>query len=161
MKGLLQYWKSISARERLVVTLGLIGVGGILLYTYVWVPWHQKLGSLRQQVPAQRKTLAWMERTAREIKPLLLREQEQDKVVGTPILTLIDNSANSAGLREAIRQIQPGNDSDVKVWLQDVAFDGWLAWIEQLRTKGVFVTAVSVTRSQTPNTVNIRVTLKK
>jgi type II secretory pathway component PulM len=161
MNKLIQYWKGISDRERVIVSLGFVAVVGILAYAYVWVPWHQRLDGLRQQVPAQKRTLAWMENTAQQIKPYLARSRQTGNEKSIPILTVIDDTANASGLRDTIRQIQPGNDSEVKVWFQDVGFDGWLGWVARLQKNGVFVSAVSVTRSQTENTVNVRVTLKK
>ncbi len=151
-----KFWQSISTRERGFLIIGCGAVLIILLYAFVWVPWHDALKRLRQEVPAQRETLAWMQREAKQIKPLLNKRTKNSNDV--PLLTVIEQSARSAKLRDAIREMQPGENGEVKVWLRDTYFDSWLRWIDQLSTKGITITTVSVSKSQEANKVNIRMT---
>jgi type II secretory pathway component PulM len=160
MKTLLRYWQSLSAREQGFLATGGLLTAGILVYVLAWEPWHQELVQLRSQVPAQRTAATWMTQEADRLRPLL---QQQQKRTGTdvPLLTIVEQTAREAGLRDAIRQMQPGEGDEVKVWLQDIYFDPWIVWIDALAREGIGVSSASVTRSQQPDRVNIRVSLQR
>lgn len=161
MSALTGFWRSLNGRERWVLGGGGAAVLAILLYALVWEPWHADLRRLRQQVPAQQQALAWMQQQAAAVRPLLERAARSPEGRDLPLLTVVEQTARASGLREAIRQMQPGEDGEVRIWIQDAPFDPWLLWTEELRKRGIESSAVSVSRSAQPNRVNIRMTLMR
>jgi len=159
MNALSGFWRDLNARERSVLSLGALAVVSILLYALVWEPWQSDLRRLRQQVPQQKTTLAWMQQQAAAVKPLLQRIARANPGRDLPLLTVVEQTAREAGLRDAIRQMQPGDEGEVRIWIQDAYFDPWLKWTETLRKQGIESSAVTVNRSPQPNRVNIRMTL--
>ncbi len=161
MNALQQYWRSLNARERIYMSVGVAAVVAILLYVNVWAPWQDALKQLRKQVPAQRQVVAYMERTAVQIKPLLKKQLDSDSKPKKPVLTVIESTATASKLRDAIKQMRPGERDEYQVWLQGAEFDLWLRWIDTLRKVGIEISAASVSKSQEGNTVNIRMTVTR
>lgn len=154
-------WESISARERWFLVGGAAVLTLVILYVALWRPWHDALTRLRQQVPGQRETLRWMQTEAQAIKPLLEKRARKGEGGELPLPSALEQSARAANIREAIQQMQPVENDQVQVLLGDVAFDPWLRWIENLRQAKIEVVAVTVTRSQQANKVNIRMTVQR
>ena len=155
------YWNSISSRERGFLGLGAVATVLMLGYVGLWQPASEELTRLRAQVPARQADLAWMQQQARAVQPLL--EQLRNKRGGQdlPLLTVIEQTAAEAQLRDNIRQVRPSENKQVRVWLQDVYFDPWLQWVAALEKQAVEVVAVSVSRVPQGNKVNIRMTLAR
>lgn len=156
---MLESFKALSQRERI-----LIGAGGaiallMLIYTYLWEPKMQSLKQLKTvQVPQSEQTLAW-------VKQALLSAQNrpaqaQEKIIEGPLLTVIEQTAEQAGIRAAIRRMQPNQAKSVKIWMEDVPFDAWLSWVAMLRRQNVFVERASIVR-ETPGLATIRCTLAR
>lgn len=161
MNQIRSLWYSISPRERMIVGGGAAAVLAILLYSLVWAPWQLELERLRDQVPGKRETLAWMQQSAREAAPLLKKHKTGVAGANLPILTVVERSATEMELREAIKQMRPGEKNEVQLNLQDADFDTWLKWIDMLRKQGIEVTAAAVGRAPTPGKANIRMTLAR
>ncbi len=77
------------------------------------------------------------------------------------MLTLVERSANQIEMRDVITRMSPGDESDqVRVWLDKVAFDRWLAWVDVLSDDGIDVAEANIDRSG-ENLVGIRATLQR
>lgn len=160
MKTLKQGWEGISTRERMTLSVGVLGVLAILAYALVWQPWQDALQRLRAQVPAKQETLAWMQSEARTIEPLMARKQQQRGQDDAPLLTVVESTAKEVNIHDSIRRISPGEKNEVKVWLTDADFDKWLQWLEVLRQRNVEVSSASVNRAA-GSKVTIRVTVAR
>jgi general secretion pathway protein M len=155
-----KYWASLSSRERLLIVSGSTGVIAIVLYALVWAPMHDSILRLRGQVQSQTQDLAWMHQQASVIAA---RSGEAGKVkpgTGRPLLTVIDQAAKAIKVRDAIKQIQPGNEAETaKVWFDKIIFEDWLKWLERISSQGIVVSRVSITRSAEAPRVTIRMEL--
>lgn len=157
MNGLKSYWENLNARERWAVGGGAAAVALLFLYALAWEPWQRSLDRLRTGVPAKQATLQWMRAQAVVLKPLSARKPATGSAA--PLLTVIEQSAQQAKLREAIQRMQPGeNDNEVKVWFGEVSFDDWLRWLESLRPQGIEITSAQITRGK-DSKVTARATL--
>lgn len=161
MRRVAVFWESISARERWFLVGGATVLVLVPLYVALWLPWHDALARLREQVPGQRDTLRWMQTEAQAIKPLLEKRARKGEGGELPLPSALEQSARTANIREAIQQMQPVENDQVQVLLGDVAFDPWLRWVENLRQAKIEVVAVNVTRSQQAHKVNIRMTVQR
>lgn len=162
MNALTEKFAGLSPRERLIVVLGGAAAVVIVLYAAVWQPWQAELERLRAQVPAKQQTLAWMEAQAARIDSLSAQSAaDESPESGLPLLTLVERSANQVGMREVITRMSPGEEADqVRVWLDDVAFDDWLQWVDALNGSGIRIAEASIDRSA-ENLVSIRITLQR
>ncbi len=78
---------------------------------------------------------------------------------GTPILALITQQAKIAQID--LKRFEP-DDQNLRVWLDDVAFDNAARWLETLtRDHGVNVKQISIERSDKNGRVDLRATFYK
>lgn len=161
MNALTEKLAGLSPRERIIVILGGAAALVIVVYSLVWQPWQAELERLRSQVPAKQQTLDWMQAQAARIERLTEQLDEQSATSGLPLLTLVERNANQVEMREVITRMSPGDETDqVRVWIDKVAFDRWLRWVDALSRSGIDVTEANIDRSA-PNLVSIRTTLQR
>jgi len=162
MSAWLQRLADLTAREKLVLGAGSAAALGIVLYALLWVPWQQELERLRQEVPEKARTLAWMKAQAPRAEALVREAASgQGNSAGLPLLTQLERSANNAGIREYITRMSPGDEPDqVRVWMDDAGFDGWLRWLQSLQETGISVAEANIDRAG-DNVVDIRATLQR
>lgn len=161
MNALTETFAGLSARERLIVFVGGTAAVVILVYALVWQPWQAELERLRERVPEKQQTLAWMQSQAARVESLSARADDEPQTSGLPLLTLVERSANQVEMRDVITRMSPGDESDqVRVWLDKVAFDRWLQWVDVLSDDGIDVAEANIDRSG-ENLVGIRATLQR
>ena len=153
------FLRSLNPRERLLLFVGATAVLLSVLYVAVIEPGYQRLNMLRSQVPAKMADIAWMEEQIRRYGPILSQQGAVNQDTRRPLLTVVEQTATRVGLRQNITRMQPAEQGSVRIWFDDVGFESWLLWVEELREQSVLVTVVTIERTD-PGKVNIRLTLK-
>lgn len=141
--------------------IGVAAIFGIVMavYLYVWQPKMMQLDELRnQKVPQSEQTLAWVKQALESAKNQTSVERE--KIIEGPLLTVIEQTAEKARVRSAIRRMQPNQSNAVKIWMDEVNFDHWLDWIDMLRQQNVIVARTGIV-NKSPGVVDIRLTLSR
>ena len=60
----------------------------------------------------------------------------------------------------ALKRFEPSGERELKVWVDDAAFDKVVAWLMELKTRlGVEVEQISLERQEKPGLVSARLTL--
>ena len=72
---------------------------------------------------------------------------------------MVDQSARSGGLGDAIKRIEPDGTKGVKVWLEGVAFDPMVLWLGNLTRRYQIETSIVTIEPQGNGRVNARLTL--
>ena len=163
MNALRAWLAGLEPRERRVLAAGAAALVILALYGLVWQPLSGGLGRLRTEVRAQTGTLQWMEGAAGEVQRLRSADRsEQGRLGGHSLLAAVDQSAQAAGLSDALKRVEPEGSDRVRVWMDDAAFDQLVGWLGTLQDKyGVQSTIISVQRQDAPGRVNVRMTLKE
>lgn len=157
-----QWWNTLGARERMMVAIGTAALVLILLWVFVLDPVNATLKRLRTQVPLKEQTVTWMRTEAQSVAPLIEKAKRERGDTSIPLLTVIEQTAAQAKMRDSIKRIQPGDDNDVQVWLSDAYFDPWIQWVEVLKKKGIEVSSLTVSRGRNEDsTVSIRATFER
>ena len=157
------WWNSLNERERWLVAGSAVLVPLFLSYTLIWQPFHNRLQNLRQTVALQRQELAWMRQAAVEIKQLggttsssRPRRQGQQS-----LLTLVDQSARTAGLGTALKRIEPQGEDKLRVQFEQVGFDQLIHWLGSLEQDyGVTLVNATVDRQTESGRVDARLILQ-
>ena len=58
--------------------------------------------------------------------------QRASGLAGRSLLAVVDQSARSGGLGNAIKRIEPDGSKGVKVWLEGAPFDPMILWLGKL-----------------------------
>ena len=152
-------WAGLAERERRVVGAGGIALGLILAYLLVWEP----LATARQQ----------RELDLRSARALAVQLEELAGVAGRAgrpaiqgkdqsLLAVVDQSRKASALTKPPSRLQPEGEDTVRVWLEDVPFDGLMRWLGDLQSRyGVRVDNADIERESGPGLVNARLTLMR
>jgi len=127
------WFYGLEARERIMVSVGGALLVLLLLYSVIWEPIASKYTDLKENVEAQRQTLAWMQQTAVKINALQRSGAGAARGLGgRSLLAVVDQSVRSGGLGGTIKRIEPDGTKGVKLWLEGVAFDPMILWLGSL-----------------------------
>lgn len=147
-------WQALDQRERITLIVGSILVLIMVIYSLAWAPMRESINDYRALLPGKRADLVWMQNQAESYK----KNKSAKKVSDKPLLTIIEETAQKANLREQIQQMSPGeSQNEVKVWLSVASFDEWIRWVDVLsKQHAVIVTAARI-QQQEEKLVDIRV----
>lgn len=152
-------WTSLQPRERLIVAAGTIILATLLAYGVVWAPVQNDLSNLRLTVPKQRSQLALMQAQAQQIAQL--RRSAPAKIASGNLLTKLEQSAQSLGLRENITRMEPDETNAVRLALDGIDFNALVRWLKQLHTKnGIRPENATITGKSEPGLVNARLLIR-
>ena len=156
-----EWFAGLEARERQLVSGGAAVLALLLLYTMIWEPIVSGYRNLQEDVAQQTETLAWMQQAAAQIKGLQRSGAggAARGLGGRSLLAVVDQSARSGGLGNAIKRIEPDGSKGVKVWLEGVAFDPMILWLGKLTRTYQIETSLITIEPQGGGRVNARLTL--
>lgn len=126
------WWENLSRRERLLTAGGAALTLGLLLYALAWQPFQASHRRLRQSVAEQRAELAAMRRMAEEIRRLDGSSKTLSMVDDRSLLTLVDQTARTAGLGAALKRVAPQGENRLGVEFDAVEFDRLVPWLGAL-----------------------------
>jgi general secretion pathway protein M len=106
-----------------------------------------------------------MQQTTKEIKRLESTDSGAKALQaagnGTSLLTLVDQTAKSAGLGTSVKRVEPQGDDKLRVQLEQVSFDQMILWLDSLKQEhGVVAINVIVDRQTESGQVNARLLLQ-
>lgn len=154
-----RWWLGLVPRERRVVVLGAVVVLTMLFYFLAWLPPHRGADELRRLLETQQGDLDYLRRAASEVMALKARQVRAE--APEALYALVERSAGTAGLADAIERIDPAGDGEVRVGLEQVAFDAMIRWLAGLRRDyGVVVATAAVRRGNQPGRVAVQLVLK-
>ncbi|MFU8819847.1 MAG: type II secretion system protein GspM [Desulfurivibrio sp.] len=152
----------IPPRQRPLLFIGL----GLLVLLLIWLLLLAPLGSSRatlaREIAAQEQELAWMREAAKEVRQYTTTAGNGGRAGGgASPLAAIDTSARQLGLGQAMQRVEPVGSREVRVWLENAAFDDLLRWLVLLQAgHGIEVAEIVVEPGRTASgLVNSRLTL--
>ncbi len=147
---------NLAPRERAVLAVGAIAAAVVLVYGLIWYPLAKDVARLRLYVAEQSEAAEWMRGAAREVEALRTNSASP-AIDRRPLLTLVEQTARTAGLGEALNRVEPQGQGSAGVWLQGAAFDDLVGWLAQIDSEfGVRVESLLVDPQDEPGRVNVR-----
>ena len=148
---------ALAPRERLLVAVAAVVVLITLLYLLIWEPLVKAHTGRAESLDAARALAARIE-TAAVLSQRGATGGGVDRV--TSLLAAVDQTSRSPVLGKAPSRLQPEGDREVKVWIEDVAFDNLLRWLAELETRyGIGASSAEIERGAASGTVSARLTL--
>lgn len=150
---------SLSSRERGLLAAATLVAILLMFYMLIWEPTQLRLKDLReQQLPQSEQTLAWVKQALATAQNKSTDEVE--KIIEGPLLTVIEQTSEKAGVRSSIQRMQPNQNQEVKIWMKEVSFDHWLRWVALLHQQNVEIDRASVALNS-PGLVDVRMTVAR
>lgn len=154
-----EWFEGLQPRERLMLMAGGTALVIMLFYLMIWTPVNRSVSRLEKTVVEQESLLQWMKEAAEEVKKLRGTSGGVGRIKpGQSLLSLIDQTARTGRLGEALKRVKPDGENKVSVWLENAGFDDLTLWLESLqRTYGVEIVTMVVDQKDTPGKVDARV----
>lgn len=154
------WWTGLQPRERLVFAVGVLLGGVLLVWGVVWQPLGRERTRLAEQVELQRRELA----LARAVSAIPATAATATAVVdrqGKSLLALVDASARTANLDQALKRVEPVGARSVRASFEFANFDSVVSWLELLaRDYRVRVSDLSADKVDGNGLVSARITLE-
>lgn len=157
------WWAGLAPRERRILVLGAVALGLILAWVAVWEPLLQGRSALRSDVARLSAEAVWMEQVADDVRRRARLEQRAPALPGAggSMLTLIEVSANAAGLRSALTRVQPEGEG-ARLIMDAVGFDALMGWLAELELRqGLRVSELMIEGQQAAGQVSARLLLER
>jgi len=159
---LLERYRELQPRERLVVAIGAVVVVLTLLYVALWEPFAKARDRQFAALTDERALAERLETIAATVQKA--RASGQGAVQGREqsLLTLVDQQGRAPELGKPPSRMQPEGENEVKVWFEDVPFDALVRWMATLETRyGVQVAGAELERRAGNGLVNARLTVTR
>lgn len=152
-------WRQRTVRERRVLSLGACVLAALLAYGVLWVPWQATRARLAADNARLTADLAWLQGLAPRVQALRAAQGEDAPAAGA-LPVRLDASLRAAGFGARLRRLEPAPDGGVRVWLDEVPFDGLVGWLGRVTAQGITVERFGVTPGASPGRVNARLTVR-
>ncbi len=152
------WWAGLAPRERIIVIAGLVVLAVMVLWLMVWEPLSNKRSNLKAQVSSLSTDVAWMQQQADQVRRRSNMQQgSRARESNGSVLTLVEVSANAAGIRQPLERVQPESEG-ARLWFDGVGFDALVGWLGELeRRHGLQISQLSVDVSGETGKVSARV----
>ncbi|HEX4872756.1 MAG TPA: type II secretion system protein M [Nevskiaceae bacterium] len=159
LQPLLERYRQLQPRERVLVVVGTSAVLLTLVYLLIWEPLVQAHAA-RQQALVNARTVA------QQLEQAAVLAQGQRRSGGASrslsVLAAVDQSLKQAAVGKAPSRLQPEGEREVRVWFEGVSFDALLPWLADLQTRhGVQLTSAEIERQASAGLVDARLTLSR
>lgn len=163
MNALREWYDGLAPRERVAVIAGGIAVALALFYFALWQPLNASVERARQQVESESTQARWLLGIREEAR--LLKSDNRNRAIqgrNDSLLSVVDTTSRDNGLGSAVRRIQPDDNDQATVTLEDANFNQMLYWLRALqRDYGVSAQQMTITRDDENGTVQARLTLSR
>jgi type II secretory pathway component PulM len=154
--ALASFWRSRTARERMVLAAG-AGLAAVLLaVALVWLPLERERTRLAAEIPAMHASLAEMRSQADQVKQL--RAAPAREASAAPLAALIASGTLAQGLPGA--RLSALDAKRLKLAADDVAWPRLLEWLSGAQgTHGLVAEEASVEALAAPGRVRAEIVL--
>lgn len=127
-------WQGLQPREQRVLLAGAVIFGLLLFYLFIFDPVYSARDEAEQRLQSTREAFAVAQRQASDLKasPAVTAGR-----VGGSLLAYVESSASNAGLRGALKRLQPGDNNQIQVSLEGASYQQVMQWLNTLRLDGV------------------------
>lgn len=155
------WFTGLQPRERLLLIGGSAVLVLLLFYTMMWEPLSGSVRRLRANIAQQESLLSWIQDAAQDVKALRGTSRRPAKLKpGQSLFSLIDSTAKSSRLGDALKRVKPDGENKVSVWLEEAAFDDVMRWLENLqRSYGIEIKSITIDRKDIVGKVDAKAVL--
>ena len=163
LEDIQNWYHGLQQRERRLVLAAAALIMLTLFYIIVWEPIHNGVDDQAQQYRTQLDILDWMRDAAVEVSALKATGAARRQTNSSqPVTLLVEQSANTAGLKPYINKLESTSDKGARVTIEAASFDQLLLWLNTLQTQyGITVSSANLDRDEKPGAVNARMTLDR
>lgn len=160
MKKIIDGWRVLSHRERIMLIAGSVIVFFLLGYTLLWNPLTAAVNQLREQITSQENLYHWMQHANQKIQQLKQLGVSDTKNDNEELLASVERSLTDKKLAQYLQQVQQPEKNKLVLKFQQVPFDQLMQWMQSLlKYNNIKVVKLHVERDRMAGIVNILLVL--
>lgn len=134
-------WHGLQASEQQLLRVGAIILGLLLFYLLIVDPVYSSRDDAEQRLRATNEAFSAAQQQAFDLKASLSNPGTAD--TGS-LLAQIESSAQQAGLRNALKRLQPSGNDQIQVSLEGASYAQVMQWLSNLNDQGVRAQQVDI-----------------
>ena len=148
---MITWWQQLNLREKRLVLVMAPLVVIFILYSFVWQPLNDNIAKTEKNVARQQLLLSWVQENTERFQQA--KSSGGNRANGS-LSSIVNRTAGRYKI--SITRMQPQGDN-IQVWIDEIAFNRLLEWLEQLSTKeGLRVTNIDLSNAEQPGVVRVR-----
>jgi general secretion pathway protein M len=146
-----QWWQQLNSREqKLVAAMGTVFCI-FLLYSFIWQPLNEGLDKSIKKLARQQALLTWVNGNTERYQQM----NASGPANSGSLSSIVNRTASDYQI--TVTRMQPQGDDLIQVWIDEVAFQHLLTWLEQLSvSEGLQVKGIDLSRAEQPGVVSVR-----
>ncbi|OAI47035.1 hypothetical protein AYO45_05990 [Gammaproteobacteria bacterium SCGC AG-212-F23] len=155
-------WEALTEKEKIIVAASSIGAGILLCYALIFAPLNHAVSDLREKIPQDQKTFAFMQSSADHIESLKKLSEQHHGAATASLLGTVQKQLKNSLLEKQVTELQQVDSNTVHLTLQKTNFDELIIWLTTFwQEKGIIVSQISVTPNGAPGVVTADVMLSQ
>ncbi|MEH6490539.1 type II secretion system protein M [Halopseudomonas sp.] len=156
------WWNGLAARERVILLGGSAFLLVLAFWIGIWEPLIAGRAELKQDVRTLTAERLWMEQVSDDVRRRArLQQGSGNSSGGGSVLTLVEVSANAAGLKSALSRVQPEGQG-ARLSFDQVGMDALLSWLADLEQRqGLQVSQLAIDVSEVKGMVSARLLVER
>jgi general secretion pathway protein M len=151
-----RHYDGLPSRDKKYLKAMVAALALAILYFLIWLPSQNYMLASRSQMGTAMETLEYVKQSIPQAR---LVAKLQNKTAGSLDPQRIVSTISGAGKKYNIelKRFEPSGDSSLRVWLEDVPFNGLVQWLQELnKSHGLKVSEIAIDRDDKPGLVNAR-----
>jgi general secretion pathway protein M len=157
-----EWFEGLDQREQRILMIGAAALVVLMLYSFVWEPFGNKVEMLREGNKLVKQDLQWMKQAGEIMKK---QKGSSSTVAKKPtkgtLLGIVDRTVKANGLGSALKRVQP-DKGKVRISLEQASFDKMVVWLEKLNKQYyIGIENVMIEKQEASGMVNVRLVLNE
>ncbi|MBV1884285.1 MAG: type II secretion system protein M [Pseudomonadales bacterium] len=150
---------SLAPREQTALVALSFFLSCVAFFYLIWNPINQGSDQAYARYQSKAKLIAWMEANESVAKTVSKSSgANAGSRGGKSILSLVNSTSSQNGI--SLKRFEPKGDDGIRIWLENVSFDGMLKWLAVLKnTYGVVIANITVESQSEIGKINATIIL--
>ncbi|PCJ20474.1 MAG: hypothetical protein COB04_04260 [Gammaproteobacteria bacterium] len=154
------WFYKLEARDRNALLVLSVFLGIAILYFGVWFPAKNGLAEAEEDYRKQAELVTWMVANETQAKAVgsSLSGSSSKKLSGS-LYKVVNQVARKKSM--SLKRYEPDGNDKLRVWLENVSFNQFVSWMQELVQRGIIVSNVSVESQDAVGKINAKIIFKR
>lgn len=159
IEELTEKFNRLKSSERKLFILVVLTVTLLIIYGFIYKPVISSIDNMQQNNLKNQQLLVWMTESVATIKKASNNNNKTNKRGNRSLNEVINSTASRTNI--SISRSQPRDNNQYQIWLDQVAFNQLLVWLNGLQNDyGLFVSNINVSVTDKKGYVRVNLTFQ-
>ena len=149
----MSFFHRFNPRERVILILLGIVLGGLSLHAFVVEPYFLKHELLAENIDQAREDFSWIADAVNNLPQASTQSQQQRSFSGS-LTNRVNELVRTMGLKNKLAQMTPVNDSEIRIRFSKIEFSQFVKLLARCQNLGIEVKNFRLDASKNPAIVD-------